>query len=258
MHIKINGETLQYERAGSGPPLVLIHSLGTGAWMWREQIRYWSGRYDVVAIDARGHGGSTHNGEMTVRAVASDTLDVIRALGLGPAHVVGISMGGPIGAHIWQLDPGIFRSFVLADSFARQGEAGKQRAADIATTLASTSMADYGKAYAKGTLFTTTPREVFDELADSIAGMDRDAYVGIAQSVFTSDVADLLASFSKPARILVGSADQRTPVRLSEEIAALMPAARMRIIDDASHLSNLDQPKAFQDAVDEFLEEMKS
>jgi 3-oxoadipate enol-lactonase len=253
MEVSVNGETLHYERAGAGIPLLLVHSLGTGAWMWREQIDHWSNRFDVIAFDARGHGASTHHGTVSVEAIASDIRAALGTLGIGSVHLIGISMGGPIGAHIRAADPASVRSFVIADSFVKQGEAGRKRAQDIAMTLASASMADYGVSYAKGTLHPSTPKKHFDELAASIAGMDKDAYIEIAQSVFTSDVAALMAAITQPVRVLVGAEDMRTPPALSQEIANLVPHADLQVIDDAAHLSNLDQPKAFQAAVDDFL-----
>ncbi len=83
--IELNGESLGYDRAGAGEKLLLIHSLGTAAWMWREQIRRWSSSFDVIAVDARGHGRSSRRGGFTVRNVASDLAAVLEAFGRTPA-----------------------------------------------------------------------------------------------------------------------------------------------------------------------------
>ncbi len=143
--ISVNGETLGYNRAGAGEPLLLIHSLGTAAWLWAEQIRRWQDRFDVIAVDARGHGRSSRNGGFTVRNVASDCAAVLDALGVGPAKVIGISMGGPIAAHLTDVAPEKVSRLVIADSFATQGSAGAERAALIAKTIAEKGMEAYGR-----------------------------------------------------------------------------------------------------------------
>ncbi|WP_165498087.1 alpha/beta fold hydrolase [Siculibacillus lacustris] len=251
--IDVDGESLGYDRAGRGAPLVLIHSLGTAAWLWREQIRRWSTRFDVIAVDARGHGRSSRNGGFTVRAVASDLAAVIAALGLGPARVVAISMGGPIAAHLVDLAPELVKRLVIADSFATQGEAGAARAATIAATIRGGSLEAFGRAYAADTLVEDAEPALFETLAASIAGMTAEAYIEAAQSVFTADVVELMKAIRVPTRVVVGSRDQRTPPHLSEAIAALIPGADFRAIDGARHLANLDRPEGFHAAIDPFL-----
>lgn len=251
--IDVNGETLGYDRAGAGAPLVLIHSLGTAAWLWAEQIRRWSARFDVVAIDARGHGRSSRNGGFTVRNVAADVATVIDALGLGPAAVVAISMGGPIAANLVDLAPEKVSRLVIADSFATQGEAGAQRAAAIAATIAEKGMEAYGRQYAADTLVEDGEPAHAEALAASIASMSAEAYVEAANSVFTADVVALLKAIRVPVKVVVGDRDQRTPPRLSEEIVGLVPGALYETIPGARHLANLDRPDAFHAAVDGFL-----
>jgi 3-oxoadipate enol-lactonase len=251
--IEVRGETLHYERAGRGPALLLIHSLGSGAWLWREQVRRWSDRFDVIAVDARGHGRSTARGVATVPQIAADLADVIDVLGVAPVQVVAISMGGPISAHLLKLIPDSVASLVIADSFANQGEAGAKRAEAIAETVRAVGMAEFGRRYAQETLQPATPRAVFDALAASIGGMAPQTYVACAASVFTSDVRDLYAAIRVPVRVVVGDKDNRTPPALSEEIAALIPQSELHTIEEAGHLANLDQPDRFDAAVLPFL-----
>ncbi|MCK0198920.1 alpha/beta hydrolase [Ancylobacter sp. 6x-1] len=250
--IELNGESLAYERAGEGEPLLLVHSLGTASWLWRAQIARWSARFDVIAVDARGHGGSSRNGGFTVRNVASDLAAVLQAFGGRPAQVVAISMGGPIAAHLFDLAPHLVKSLVIADSFATQGEAGAARAAMIADVIGKGSMADYARAYAADTLVEDDPTHV-KELVASIAGMSAQAYVEAARSVFTADVVDILKHVEVPTHVVVGSRDNRTPPRLSQEIVALVPGATYAEIEGARHLANLDRPDGFVEAVEPFL-----
>lgn len=250
--IEVNGETLGYDRAGSGERLLLIHSLGTAAWMWRAEIARWSGRFDVIAVDARGHGRSSNRGGFTVRDVAADLAGVLRALGEGPARVVAISMGGPIAAHLTDLAPELVSRLVICDSFADQGAAGATRAAAIAETVAQKGMEAYARAYAADTLVEDDPTHVA-ELVASIAGMTPADYVQAAGSVFTANVVELYRQIRVPTRVVVGSRDNRTPPKLSQEIAALVPGADYVEVEGARHLANLDRPAGFHAAVEPFL-----
>lgn len=252
--LSVNGETLHYARAGSGPPLLLIHSLGTGAWMWRDDMARWSDRFDVIAFDARGHGGSTRNGSVTVRTIADDLAAALKQLGVGPVHVVAISMGGPIASHLVAEAPDSVASLVIADSFARQGEAGQTRVTGLQEVLKTTPMDDYARTYAEGTMHRDAERRHFDALVASVAAIDKDAYLELARSVFTADVADLMAGIAVPVRVVVGAEDTRTPPALSEEIVRLIPGAELAVVERAAHLANLDNPDGFHAAVDPFLD----
>ncbi|WP_181703334.1 alpha/beta fold hydrolase [Chthonobacter albigriseus] len=251
--IDVNGESLAYERAGSSEPLLLIHSLGTAAWLWEEQIRRWSDRFDVLAIDARGHGRSTRRGGFSVRNVAADCAALLDALRLPAANVVAISMGGPIAAHLTDLAPERVRRLVIADSFATQGEAGAQRATAIAETIEARGMDAYARQYAADTLVEDGDPAHGEKLVASIAAMSAEAYVEAARSVFTADVVELMRAIRVPTRVVVGSRDQRTPPRLSEEIAGLIAGSDLQVIEGARHLANLDRPDGFHAAVDPFL-----
>lgn len=253
--IDVNGETLAYIRAGSGQPLVLVHSLGTAGWLWDEQIREWATRFDVIAFDARGHGKSTNNGGVTLSDIARDLHEALSELNLLPAHLVGISMGGIILAHLADAHPEAVRSLVIADSFASLGAAGATRADSLSAQISASTMKDYGILYADETILPATPRVHHKMLADSIGAMKMDDYLQTVRSIFTSDVRAQLGAIKAPALVVCGDKDNRTPPAKSEEIASIVPGARLALIPDAAHLANLDNPDAFNRIVGAFLEE---
>lgn len=251
--IDVGGETLHYERQGSGDPLLLIHSLGTGAWLWTEQIRRWSAFFDVIAFDVRGHGRSTNRGGVTMKNIAADLHAALREFDLLPVHVVGISMGGLILSRLHEIDPAALRSAVIADSFATQGRAGPARAEALAARLMPLSMAEYGRIYADEVLLPTTSRTQYHALAESVGATDKAAYLQTARSIYTEDVVTCMKAMRLPVRVVVGDLDDRTPPNLAEDIAAIVPGAELYRIPHAAHLANLDNPDGFHAAVDPFL-----
>ncbi len=252
--ISVNGETLHYELAGTGPTLAMFHSLGTNGYLWAEQISHWKGRYTCVAFDARGHGRSSNNGSVTMQNVAEDAYAALNEMGLLPAHFIGISMGALQCARFHALEPDAVLSIVYADSFAFLGEAGPARIGIMEEKIASMSMEAFGADYAADTLLPTTAPDQHRALTEAIAGMTKDAYLQTVRSIFTEDVSDFLKRIDKSTHIVVGEHDQRTPLAASESVMALLPGAELVVIPDAAHLANIDNPEGFNAAVDSFFE----
>jgi 3-oxoadipate enol-lactonase len=249
---RVDGEHVFYEREGSGPPLLLVHSLGTGSWLWREQVRHWKDRYTVIAADCRGHGRSSGNGGCTMEGCARDLGALMEALDLPPALVVGLSMGGIIAAHLYSLTARRLRGLVLADTFCHM-PGGEQRIADIGQRLVATTMEAFGQGYAAETLLPRSQPTWGATLAAGIAATRKDAYLDTVKSLFVQDTRPLLARVEVPVLVLVGEHDRRTPRALADEIVQAAPGAILQVIPGAAHLANLDNPQAFHAAVDGFL-----
>jgi 3-oxoadipate enol-lactonase len=253
-HVEANGERLFYVAGGEGPPVVLVHSLGSSVHMWRDLISDLCDAHKVVAFDCRGHGRSTNRGGFTVSAVADDLVAVADELGLEPFHLAGISMGGLIAVTFCSRYPERVRSLVLADSYAHFGAGARDRINRTRQVLETVSMLEFGERYASETLMPGTPAEVHRELAETIGRMSPEDYLETLESILTEDVNPLLGRVGVPTLVPVGEEDRRAPVALSEHLARSIPRAELRVIPEAGHLSNLDQPEVFSVAVKAFLE----
>ncbi|MGJ3259528.1 MAG: alpha/beta fold hydrolase [Rhodospirillales bacterium] len=251
--ISVNGETIYYERAGQGPTLTMLHSLGTNSYLWAEQIARWQDRFTCVAFDARGHGRSTNNGGMTMQAVAEDAHAALKEMGLLPAVIMGISMGGLQCARFHALAPPDVLGIVYADSFAYLGDAGPARVKDLEDKIASMSMRDYAAAYTADTLLPATAETHHEALRQSISGMTAENYLQAVRSVFTEDVREHLKGIDKPCRIVTGEQDQRTPPAAAENVHGFVKGSSLELIPDAAHLANIDNPDGFAAAVEPFL-----
>jgi 3-oxoadipate enol-lactonase len=250
--LRINGEDLYYEIAGDGPALILVHSLGTGRWLWREQVRHWSSAHRVVAADCRGHGATTFRGGAAMEDTARDLAALADELALRDVVIVGLSMGGVIASHLQSLLQDRARGLVLAGTFCRV-PSGQDRIAGIERKLQEHDMATFGRAYAAETLLPPALAAHGEELASSIACTSKEAYLATVRSLFMQDTRSLLSAMQCPVEVIVGEHDQRTPRALAEEIAATAPRAQLDVIPSAAHLSNLDQPAAFASIVDNFI-----
>jgi len=251
--ISVNGETIHYVREGQGPTLAMFHSLGTNSYLWADQIARWKDHFTCIAFDARGHGQSTNNTGVTMQSVAEDAHAVLKELGLLPAHLIGISMGALQCAYFHAMAPDDTLSIVYADSFAMMGDAGPDRIAGLEKVLGASSMADYASSYTADTLLQTTDAKHHEALTRSIAGMTSENYLETARSVFLEDVREQLGAIDKPCLVVTGAEDQRTPPAAAEVVCTLVKGSTLKIIPDAAHLSNIDNPDGFHRAVEPFL-----
>jgi 3-oxoadipate enol-lactonase len=251
--VKLNNEDLYYELEGNGPPLVLVHSLGTCTALWRDAIAHWKRTRTVLAMDARGHGKSSNNGGVTLENIANDLGALVDHLKLGTVDVVGISMGGLISTHFYTQAPHRVRRIVLADTFARMPE-GDKKTAFLRDKLAAMNMVDFGNEYASQTLLPASAAEWHQPLAGWVANTSSAAYMQTVESLFAQDARALMAAIQVPALVVIGDQDLRTPLPLSQEVAGLVPGAKFDIIPGAAHLANLDNPAGFHQAVDQFLQ----
>lgn len=89
---------------------------------------------------------------------------------------------------------------------------------------------------------------------EAIAGMTIEAYTASAESCFRIDLVDSLAKIAKPTLVLIGEKDEKTPIDYSKTIAQSIPNSNLHIIPRAKHLSNVDEPQAFNRLVMEFVE----
>ena len=249
-----NGETIHFVKEGSGPAIVLIHSLGSSVHMWKAQIDALKDRYTVIAFDCRGHGQSSANGEVSVAAAAQDLKSLLDHLGVTQCHLVGLSMGGPIALSFNMKWPRMVRSLVLADSFAKPAEGSADRLAATREAIAYISMQEFGTQYAAERLMPATPLSMQDALAAAIAKMSPKAYLQTMQSVLLGDFTAALAEIKAPTLVLIGENDNVTPRSASDHLVQNIAGAALEIIPQAGHLSNLDNPAAFNAAISKFLD----
>jgi pimeloyl-ACP methyl ester carboxylesterase len=254
-----NGGTIHYVQegvqGGQGPAVVLIHSLGASAQMWREQIAALKDRYTVIACDARGHGGSSEQGECTVSGSAADIKAVLDDLGVSKCHLVGISTGGPVALTFNAQWPDMVASLVLACTFAKPVDGSKERVEATAEAIAYVSMEEFGTQYAAETLSPSTSFDVQDELAAIISKTNPKSYVQLMRSALLGDFTSALPAVKAPTLVLVGEDDGITPRPDSEFIAQSIPSATLEVIPAAGHLASLDNPAAFNAAVEAFLKD---
>jgi 3-oxoadipate enol-lactonase len=250
-HAEANGIRLACVTAGAaGPWVVLAHSLAAAHAMWAPQIASLAAAgFRVLAFDARGHGGSdAPPGPYTVAQMAADLHALMQRLGIPRAHLVGLSMGGAMAQAFALAHPERLGGLVIADATAAYPPAVHPMWRERAAAVASGGMA----AVADGTLgrwFTPAWRaanpEALARVRDMVLATPPQGFIGAVHALMGFDLADRLGAIRAPTLVLAGAADEALPPAHSERLAALIPGARLELIADAAHISNLEQPARF-------------
>jgi 3-oxoadipate enol-lactonase len=259
MGIRSNGIDIHCEISGSGPWLALSHSLCCDGSMWAPQLAGLERQFTVLRFDTRGHGGSdAPAGAYSFEQLTDDVLGLLDALQIERTHFCGLSMGGMIGQHLALKAPQRIGRMVLADTTSRMPAEAAPLWAERIRIATEQGMAPL----VQPTLerwFTAPYRAAHPEVMANIGALIRSTpiagYVGCAQAIARIDVTDRLHGVKAPTLVIVGSDDLGTPPAMSEAIAAAIPGARLEVIADASHLSNIEQAQAFNTLLLDFLTE---
>jgi 3-oxoadipate enol-lactonase len=257
MQIKANGIRINYQIEGSGPWVVMSHSLACTVSMWDEQVKALKGRYKVLRYDTRGHGATeAPAGAYTLDLLAEDLHGLLGALGIASPHFVGLSMGGMIGMTYALQHPGAFKSLVLCDTSSRvPPEAGPVWEERIKTATEQ-GMGPLVEPTLKRWFtdpYLAKRNSVVERVATLIRTTPTQGYAGCCHAIPKINLTDRLTAIKCPVQIIVGDKDVGTPVAMSEAIHTAIPGSELVVIPDASHLSNLEQPAAFNAALLGFL-----
>lgn len=246
IHVAIDGRD-------SGPTVVLSNSLGSTIKMWEPQLAALGREFRVVRYDRRGHGKSGTTGPYSFERFGRDVIAILDALNIRTAHWCGLSMGGMVGQWLGANAPERFDKIVLANTTSYFADPSRFR--DRISAVTENGMASIAEAVIASWL-TTDFRErepaVAQEIRRMFVATPVQGYVGCCEALARLDQRDLLPRISRPVLIVAGRHDMSTTVEQAEFMRKAIPKADMTLLD-AAHLSNVEQPYAFNDALIGFL-----
>ena len=238
---------------GTALPIVFLHGVGSEKSVWRPQLDHFGRSRRAIAFDYPGYGDSDPvSPDATRDDFARALVAAMDSLGIDRAHVCGLSLGGVIAIAMHEAAPDRCASLILADSFAvhPDGPAIYERAVQGSRTSGLRAVAEQR---APMLLAPGTGEAIRDEVIATMAAIDPQAYEVGARAVWLADQRDRASRIAAPALVLVGDLDPVTPPALSQDLADLVPGARLQVIAGASHLANLDKPAEFNAAIEAFI-----
>jgi len=251
---------LAYERQGRGPLVVFLHGIGGNRANWDGQLTALGDRFCAVAWDARGYGDSDDPPPpLRFGQFADDVARLLDHLGAERAHVVGLSMGGMIAQDVAARHPDRLATLALVDTSSGFGAAPESaRREFLAQRLepldAGLTPADLAPRLVGALVHPDAPEAVRAQVAASLGKLRTEPYRQALHAIVTTDFRDALGAVAVPTLVLVGEQDVVTPPGASRDLAVRIPGAELVTIPGAGHLSNLDQPAAFDRALGGFLD----
>ncbi len=247
---------LYYETAGQGQPILFIHGLGSSSRDWELQVAFFSQHYQVVTFDVRGHGQSDKPpGPYSIPLFATDTAELIKLLGIGPAHVVGISMGGMIAFQLAVSALDLVGSLVIVNSAPelvlrtlKERISGLQRLLIVRLL----GMRKMGEVLSKRLFPKPEHEELRRIFVERWAENDKRAYFDAMKALVGWSVADRLGDIRCPTLVIAADEDY-TPVSLKQAYVAKMVQAELVVIEDSRHGTPVEQPEQFNQALMTFL-----
>ena len=238
-----------------GLPILFLHGVGSDKSVWAPQLEHFGKRSHAIAADYPGYGesdlvlGAGHDDYADAMVALLDALDIPRA------HVCGLSLGGVVAIAMAARHPGRCGGLIIADSFAlhHDGQAIHDRSLAAARQLGMRGLAE---ARVDALIAPGAPEGLREEVIETMAKIDPDAYVHGARAVWLADQRSRVASITHRSLILCGEKDEITPPLLSIKLVESMPNAQLRIIAGAGHLANAERPDDFNRVVDEFLSDL--
>jgi pimeloyl-ACP methyl ester carboxylesterase len=262
-----DGIKLHARSAGSGTPLVFVHEFSGDARSWDLQIGFFSRYYHCTAYCARGYPPSdvpAALGAYDQTRAAENVADVVRAVCDGPAHIVGLSMGGFAALHFALRHPQLARSLVIAGvGYGAKPEQQKdygismQREADHAEAIGmqafARKLADSSYAQCLRSKDETGWRRFAEQLGEhSVTGMAMTLRGVLAKRPSLWHLADALRGLDLPILLLIGDEDAPC-LEPNMFLKAALPDAALCIMPRAGHLLNLEEPAFFNEIVFRFL-----
>ena len=270
--LDLHGHCVSYRIAGEGPPILLIHGVAGSSQQWEPVMRLLARDFTVLAPDLLGHGRSAKpRGDYSLGAYAAGLRDLIVALGIDDATVVGHSLGGGIALQFAYQFPERTSRLVLVSSGGLGPEVhfllraatlpgselvlplisnDRVRGAGTAVSgllgrlglRAGPDIAEFARGYAtladgdSRRAFLHTLRAVIDHGGQRVNATDR-----------------LYLAEDMPTLIVWGRRDPIIPVRHAGTANRGMPGSRLEVFDDAGHFPQLDEPDRFGDVLGEFI-----
>ena len=240
----------------SNPALIFSNSLGTSYHMWQPQIDALQNDYFIICYDTRGHGkSSAPKGPYSFDQLGQDVIDLLDHLNIDKAFFCGISMGGMTGQWLAINHPERFHHLMLCNTAAKIGNEAawvdraqlvrEQGLAPIAATAAP-------RWFTTG--FIDNYPDVVEALSSALAAGSSEGYASCCEALSVANTRKQLKDIRVPVTVLAGIEDPVTTVADGQYMVEHIPNATLATID-ASHISNIEQPDAFNQLVRQYFKQ---
>jgi 3-oxoadipate enol-lactonase len=245
---------VEVEGRDSAPALMLSNSLGTDLRMWDDQVGEFAKHYRVIRYDRRGHGKSgVPQGPYSMERFGRDVLSVLDALGVKKTNWCGLSMGGMVGQWLGANAADRVEKLVLSNTnfhYADKAPWNDRIKTVREKGLASMVDGNMARWFTEG--FRNRAPDAMARMKAMFVATDPAGYVACCEAIRDMDFTASNTRIAAPTLVIVGSQDAATPPAAGEAIARQIKGAKVVSLE-AAHISNIEQPKQYTEAVLNFL-----
>lgn len=262
MKIRANGIMMNYELTGTGECLVLVHGAGDNLGMWYGQVPVFSREYRVLTYDVRGHGETEcPPSPVDMPLLAADLRELVRALDVDRAFVLGYSMGGRIGLQLALDEPAMMRALIMSNSGVGLGAPPPGAAERRQSLIAALQRGDLETVSEQMTAFSFSPGlkerdpALFERYKRVKLVNDAQSFARVWGSMAQAQPPDL-SRLSCPVLLIAGERDAFTPLESARLTHAAIPGSRLEILP-TGHAAALEAPDEFNRIVLDFLADIR-
>ncbi len=259
--INLDDIELYYEIHGVGDPLLLIHGLGSSSRDWELQVGFFSHQYRVIVFDVRGHGKSGKPpGPYSVPLFTEDTVKLLRAIKVCPAHILGISLGGMIALQLGISHPEVVKSMIIVNSTPEliprtlKDRLGIWRRLLIVRLMGLRKM---GEVLGNQFFPNKDQEELRAIFVERWAENDKPAYLEAMIAVIGWSVTDRLGEIHCPT-LVIGADGDYFPTAEKVVYVKRIPGAKLVVIENSKHALPAEKPGEFNRTVKAFLSGLDS
>jgi 3-oxoadipate enol-lactonase len=258
--LNINNLNLSYDDVGEGNiPIIFLHGFPFDKSMWAKQLDFFATTNRVIAIDIRGFGKSTdETTPLSIDLFSDDLMVFMNQLNISKAIICGLSMGGFIALNAQARFPDRFEAIILCDTqcIADTIEVKLNRYKTI-DEIALNGTLNFNEAFIKKVFCKnsfTNKQEIVTQLRSVVmANPEQIVINGLKALAERSETCSTLSEINIPTLIICGREDEVTPLEQSEFLHTSIKASVLHIIDNAGHVSNIEQPEEFNNEISKFL-----
>jgi 3-oxoadipate enol-lactonase len=257
---RVGNLELNYERSGTGEPLLLIQGMSASHMAWgRPFSALLEEQFEVIVFDNRGIGLSTRVAEQfSIAEMAGDTAALLDALEVESAHVIGVSMGGMIAQELALAHPERLRSLTIGCSYCGGEGSALMDPADFQGLVAAMGSGNqdrvleamYELNLSPGFRAEASRFAEFTTMATALPA-PRETIGLQLQAIFAHDISSRLPGLRLPTLVIHGTVDRVLPVANGRRIAALVPGSRLEVYDEVGHMFWWEQPERTAELVRE-------
>ncbi|MEO6918320.1 MAG: pyrimidine utilization protein D [Collimonas sp.] len=257
MHYEVLG------RREAGVPTVLLSSgLGGLGSFWRPQLAALVARFRVIVYDQRGTGKSVAElpSDYSIAAMADDVLEIADRVGIAQMHFIGHALGGLVGMQVALQSPQLIRRMIVINGWARADSHTARCFAVRKDLLRDSGVAAYVRAQPiflyPAPWLSANAQSITDEEQHAIAHFPGTANtLARIGALLKFDLSERLATMQVPTLVIAARDDVLVPYTCSEQLAVLLPASRLQLLDSGGHGFTVTDAAGFNRAAIDFLQD---